>query len=64
MVHSRDICRSLIAMDKYDIKINSLRWGNTPMNALDESNDENDEILSRILTNNELPRQPEITHTD
>jgi hypothetical protein len=58
--HSRDLCRSLIAMDKFDIKINSLRWGNTPMNALDESKPEDVEILSRILTNNELPRQPEI----
>ena len=35
--HSRDLVRSLIAMDKFDIKINSLRWGNCPMNALDES---------------------------
>jgi hypothetical protein len=47
-------------MDKFDIQINSLRWGNTPMNALDESKPEDVEILSRILTNNELPRQPEI----
>ena len=58
--HSRDLVRSLIAMDKFDIKINSLRWGNCPMNALDESKPEDVEILSRILTNNELPRQPEI----
>jgi len=58
--HSRDLCRSLIAMDKFDIKINSLRWGNCPMNALDESKPEDVEILSRILTNNELPRQPEV----
>ena len=58
--HSRDLVRSLIAMDKFDIKINSLRWGNCPMNALDESKPEDVEILSRILTNNELPRQPEV----
>jgi len=58
--HSRDLCRSLIAMDKFDIKINSLRWGNCPMNALDESKPEDVEILSRILSNNELPRQPEV----
>ena len=36
--HSRDLVRSLIAMDKFDIHINSLRWGNTPMNALKEKN--------------------------
>jgi len=58
--HSRDLCRSLIAMDKFDIKINSLRWGNCPMNALDESKPEDVEILSRILDTNELPRQPEV----
>jgi len=42
--HSRDLVRSLIAMDKFDIKINSLRWGNTPMNALDDKNP-NDKII-------------------
>jgi glycosyltransferase involved in cell wall biosynthesis len=47
-------------MDKFDIHINSLRWGNCPMNALDESKPEDVEILSRILKNNELSRQPEI----
>ena len=34
--HSRDICRSLIDMDKFDIKIWPVRWGNTPQNALNE----------------------------
>ena len=58
--HSRDLCRSLIAMDKFDIKINSLRWGNCPMNALDENKSEDVGILSRILNTNELPRQPDI----
>ena len=33
--HSRDLVRSLISMNKFDIKINSLPWGNCPMNALD-----------------------------
>jgi glycosyltransferase involved in cell wall biosynthesis len=47
-------------MDKFDIKINSLRWGNTPMNALDENNPDDVKILERILTNNEMPRQPEV----
>ena len=47
--HSRDLCRSLIAMDKFDIKINSLRWGNCPMNALDESKPEDVEILIEYL---------------
>lgn len=34
--HARDLLRSLIAMDKFDIKVISLRWGNTPLNALGE----------------------------
>jgi len=58
--HSRDLCRSLIAMDKFDIKINSLRWGNCPMNALDENNPDDVIILERILHTNELEVQPKI----
>ena len=27
----RDICRSLIELDKYDVIVNSVRWGSTPM---------------------------------
>lgn len=53
---SRDLVRSLIALDKYDIKIISTRWGNTAMNAL-TSNDQ--DILSRLLTT-QLTEQPEI----
>ena len=33
--HSRDICQALIEMDKYDVRIQSVRWGSTPPNALD-----------------------------
>ena len=42
--HARDICRALIKMDKFDIKIASLNWGNTPMNALNDQ-DPNDKII-------------------
>ena len=38
--HSRDICRSLIAMDKFDVKIWPVRWGSTPQNVLSEANPE------------------------
>ena len=58
--HSRDLVRSLISMDKFDIKINSLRWGNCPMNALNINNPTDKIILDKILTNNQLDRQPEI----
>jgi glycosyltransferase involved in cell wall biosynthesis len=53
---SRDLVRAIIALDKYDVKIVSTRWGATPMNAL--TNNDTD-IISRILTQ-QLPAQPEI----
>ena len=58
--HSRDIVRSLIKLDRYDVKIWSVRWGSTPMNALNVD-DENDKIIiDRILSTPELPQQPDL----
>ena len=37
--HSRDLVHSLIAMDKYDVKIISTGWGTTPLNALSEESE-------------------------
>lgn len=53
---SRDFVRALIALDKYDIKIVSTRWGSTPMNVLTENDSD---IVSRLLTQ-QLDRQPDI----
>ena len=36
--HARDICRALIELDKYNVKINSVRWGSTPLYALEDGN--------------------------
>jgi len=58
--HARDICRALIELDKYDVIINSVRWGNTPMNALEDGNEHHEAIKSRILTQPELPTQPDL----
>tara|TARA_B100000073_G_scaffold232179_1_gene193987 strand:- start:1045 stop:2358 length:1314 start_codon:yes stop_codon:yes gene_type:complete len=58
--HSRDICRALIESDKYDVHINSVRWGATPMTALEEGNPVHDEISKRILLNPQLPAQPDV----
>ena len=58
--HSRDIVRSLIAMDRFDIKINSMRWGNCPLNALSANDVEDKKIIDLILTEQKLERQPEI----
>ena len=58
--HSRDICRALIKLDRYDVKIWNVRWGNTSMNAL-VGDDPNDKILiDRMLNEPKLSTQPEI----
>jgi len=53
---SRDLVRALIELDKYDIKIISTRWGNTPLNAL---TDADGDIISRLLMT-PIQSQPEI----
>tara|TARA_Y100000593_G_scaffold93621_1_gene189198 strand:+ start:377 stop:1723 length:1347 start_codon:yes stop_codon:yes gene_type:complete len=58
--HSRDVVRSLIKMDKWDIKIVSLNWGNTPMNVLNKNNPDDKIILDRVMKNPKLDRQPDI----
>ena len=58
--HSRDICRALIKLDKYDVNIWPVRWGSTPMNALHKDDPNDKEIIDRLLENPELPNQPEI----
>ena len=58
--HARDLIHSLIRMDKFDIKINSLRWGNTPMNALNDKNPKDKLIIDRFLKENSMDRQPDI----
>ncbi len=58
--HSRDICRSLIDMDKFDVKIWPVRWGNTPQNALSEDNPQDIPIIERLLENPQMDRQPDI----
>ena len=58
--HSRDIARSLIAMDKFDIKIFPVRWGSTPQNALSEDDKNDKEIIKRLLVNPNMERQPDI----
>lgn len=56
---SRDIIRHLIEYDKFDVKVVSVNWGDTPMNALDENNPKDKMILDRVLTS-QLTRQPEL----
>jgi len=60
--HTRDIAKAVIKTygDKYDISILSLRWGECPMNALDNNNPEEADIINRILSQPNLPKQPDI----
>lgn len=57
---SRDIVKSLLKYDKYDIKVISQRWGNTSWNALDSNNEEDKKLLDLIWHDNQLPKQPDI----
>jgi glycosyltransferase involved in cell wall biosynthesis len=57
--HTRDIARSLIAMDKYDLKIISMRWGHCPMTALNEL-DPKDKPIIDCIVNDKFDRQPDI----
>ena len=58
--HSRDVVRSLIAMDKYDIKIFPVRWGSTPQNALNEEDPNDKIIIDRLMKDANLERQPDV----
>jgi len=58
--HSRDICRSLIAMDRFDVKIWPVRWGSTPQDALDEKDPNDKVIIERLLGDPNMDRQPDI----
>jgi hypothetical protein len=50
--HCRDLLKSLRKMDKFDIKLIPMRWGNTPQNELDPSTDFGKWMLERILVQN------------
>jgi glycosyltransferase involved in cell wall biosynthesis len=56
---ARDIIRHIVELDLYDVKLVSLPWGQTPMNALDPIKDA--ELIRRIAPMPvQLPRQPEL----
>ena len=57
---SRDIVLSLIKSGKYDVKILSQRWGNTPFGFLQENNSDHKLMLDCIQQTPQLPRQPDI----
>jgi glycosyltransferase involved in cell wall biosynthesis len=64
--HARDLVMSLISMNKYNILILPTVWGDCPETGLqlDSANSataaRNRSIQSRIMTNTNLPKQPDI----
>ena len=58
--HARDLITSLIEMDMFDIKIKSVKWGNTPMTGLDKDRPEHLEIEKRLYWEQGLNVQPDV----
>ena len=55
--HSRDLLKSLIKMDKYDIAVVSTRWGSTPMTGLGNSEDD---VKIMELIGKPIERKPDV----
>tara|TARA_Y100000593_G_C4314026_1_gene339885 strand:- start:1306 stop:2658 length:1353 start_codon:yes stop_codon:yes gene_type:complete len=58
--HARDLVHSFISLNKFDIKILDVRWGNTPQNALNIENKKDKLLMDRILFEPRLDRQPDV----
>jgi hypothetical protein len=56
--HCRDLVKSLKKMDRFDIKIIPMRWGNTPQDQLNPVNEFDRWVLERVVT--QLNVQPDI----
>ena len=47
--HARDLLHSLYKLDKFDIKVISTRWGQTPMDALNYDNEFHKWVVDNII---------------
>jgi glycosyltransferase involved in cell wall biosynthesis len=56
--HARDLLHSLYKLDKFDIKVVSLRWGQTPMDALDYDNEFHKWVIENIIPS--VQQKPDI----
>lgn len=56
--HSRDLLKSLKMMDKFDIKIVPLRWGNTPQNQVNGADEFGRWMLERVIT--QITQKPDV----
>ena len=57
---ARDIVKSLLKSERYEVKILSQRWGNTPFGFLKSDNPEHKQMLDCILKDPQLPKQPDV----
>ena len=46
--HARDLIKSFMEHDKYDIQVFDVPWGSTPRNALDKNNVDDKKMLDLI----------------
>ncbi len=58
--HARDLFHSFYESGKFDIKIQDVRWGDCPRNALNKDIEKDKLILDRILGSNNLDTQPDV----
>ena len=56
--HARDLLHSLYKLDKFEIKVISTRWGNTPMDALNYENSFHKWIVDNIIPS--IQQKPDI----
>ena len=56
---SRDLVKSIIELDKYDVKIMLQRWGSTPQGFI-KNHPEWKFLSNHFLPNNQLTSQPDI----
>jgi hypothetical protein len=56
--HCRDLMKSLRKMDKFDIKIIPLRWGNTPQNQVSDQDEFGRWMLERVI--GEIGQKPDV----
>ena len=56
--HARDLVRAFLKLDKFNVKILDVNWGQTPRDALDDELDKN--IIDSILSEPKMNNQPDV----
>ena len=58
--HCRDLFHSFYDLNKYEILVVDVPWGNTPRNALNENNPKDKLIIDRLTIPPKLKKQPDV----